>query len=222
MMNERLRAAYAPALATIRERFADRPEISEPLFMHVPDGYSRVAIKLMVVGQETFGWREGLDTSASDPVLALCSLYAGFNLGEHCRRSPFWQAAHKLHRLINPEGPERAFLWSNLVKVDQNNRRPEREVEDFVTSLGLVQSEISITTPDAVVFFTGPHYDDRLKATFPGIGYEPAGEWFHRLRHDALPVASFRSYHPRFLRFRRRWRTLDEMAEAIRALVPRT
>lgn len=203
-MNAQLRALYSPALdalAVLRAHGASRP-----LLMEVPEAYHLAPVKLMIVGQQTLGWGEQCEDL--DQLLAL---YREFDLGLECRRSPFWHAAHRLHRGLNPDGPERAFLWSNLVKVDQYGRRPEAAMEDSVCSLGLLAGEIEITKPDVVVFFTGA-YDQRLQSTFPGVEYEQVLPSAARLKHPALPVHSYRTYHPRYLQRSGRWGVLDEIA----------
>lgn len=187
--------------------------LSRPLFLHVPEAYHQAPIKLMVVGQQTYGWGE----QGMDRVDALIALYQDFDLGRRYTRSPFWQAAHKLCRDLNPGGPEYAFLWSNLVKVDQWRDRPSLEVEASVSQCGLLQQEIAITTPDAVVFFTGPQYDARLKSSFPSVEYEAVSSKITRLKHSGLPVSSFKTYHPNYLRRSRRWSVLDDIAVLIRA-----
>ena len=80
-----------------------------------------------------------------------------------------------MFRSVNPDGPERAFLWSNLVRVDQHCRRPCAEVENAVSELGLLNRELDILEPDAAVFFTGPHYDDPPSPNVPGSSVSRAG-----------------------------------------------
>lgn len=206
-INTQLRALYTPAMdafAALRAGGA-----SKPLLMEVPDAYHQAPVKLMVVGQQTLGWGERRD-SLDD----LLDEYREFDLGRDCRRSHFWQAAHKLHAGLNPDGPKRAFLWSNLVKVDQRGHRPEPAMEDAACRLGLLEREIAITRPDVVIFFTGA-YHDRLQSTFPGLSVVEFPS-FARLKHPALPVHSYRTYHPRYLRLSRRWRVLDEIVSHCR------
>jgi len=211
MMNQRLYSLYHAAVAELDLALPVGAGISRPLLLYVPDAYHAAAIKLMIVGQETAGWCEPGDT-----VDTLLAVYCGFDLGRKCRRSHFWQAAHKVYRGLNPQGPERAFLWSNLVKVDQCERRPEPAVEEAVSRLGLLPAEIAITQPDAVIFFTGPRYDDRLRSTFPGLSLNPVLPAVARVEHTSLPAPSYRTYHPRYLRRSGLWHVLDELVSRIR------
>ena len=217
-MNERLRAVYESTLPIFEGLKQGVEGISEPHFLHVPEEYAAAPVRLMVVGQQTYGWQR--DAEEPDPVRARTKEYERFGLGRHYRRSPFWSAAHHLHRRVNPGAPDRGFLWSNLVKVDCNQHRPNRDLEDFVASLELLQREIEITEPQAVVFFTGPAYEERLRSSFPGVAAESLDEHhLSRLEHPGLPKASFRTYHPKYLRLSGRWRLLDRIADEIRASV---
>ena len=205
LINEELTRRYEQALAQLPRLPAG---VSEPHLIQVPPTYALASTRLMVVGQQTYGWG---DPPYVGSVQLLMAGYASFDLGNGYRRSPLWMAAHKLHRALNPEGPERAFLWSNLVKVDQKGERPTPEVEEMAARLGLLQMEIELTKPDVVIFFTGPDYDDRLKATFPSVRFVDAGRLIHRLEHPHLPTRSFRTYHPKHLRLSRNWSVLTEL-----------
>lgn len=212
-MNRRLHAVYQSALAEWSHTLPAADGVSRPLLLHVPASYSQATIRLMIVGQETFGW----GVPGRDSVDELLANYREFDLGRNYRRSPFWQAAHRVHRALNPEGPEHAFLWSNLVKVDQHQRRPDPAVEEAVCRLGLLPAEMAITQPDVVIFFTGPQYDERLRSTFPGVVYKQLSPALVQLEHTRLPVHGYRTYHPGYLRRSRRWDVLDELASRARA-----
>jgi len=190
------------------------PDTSDPMFCCVPDGYSDTAIHLMVVGQQTRGWGEepGLDSAS-----ALMEHHRTFDLARNytARRSPFWRAAHELAASVNPNGPERAFLWSNLVKVDQAGVRPNPEVETIISRFGMIPKEIEVARPDAAVFFTGPNYDERLTTTFPDLHFKPHSNFIARLVHPALPRSSFRTYHPNALQWQSGWHAIAEIAALI-------
>jgi len=85
-----------------------------------------------------------------------------------------------------------------------------------VSQLGLLSQEIAITNPEAVVFFTGPHYDARLKSSFPNVEYKALSHTLARLNHYELPISSFKAYHPNYLRRSRQWNVLDDVVELIR------
>ena len=104
----------------------------------------------------------------------------------------------------------------HLVRVDQRRDRPSQKVEMSVSQLGLLSQEIAITNPDAVVFFTGPHYDARLRSSFPSVEYQAVSPTLARLKHYGLPVSAFKTYHPNYLRRSRQWSVLEDVVELIR------
>jgi hypothetical protein len=162
------------------------------------------------------------DQLGEDPVAELMEWHGNRGRGDCWARTPFWQACHELNLWLNGGRTEPAFLWSNLVKVDEHGSRPDPAVEAAVSRLRLLPSEIRLANPQAVVFFTGPRSDDRLAETFRGVAFTsvpegPAPSEMARLAHPDLPFHSYRSYHPRFLRMRGRWSTLERIATLVRA-----
>jgi hypothetical protein len=83
---------------------------------------------------------------------------------------------------------------------------------------GCLAKELEITNPTAVLFFTGPNYDQIILDEFPGARFEGMGgrpiRQFAQVCHDSLPVASFRTYHPGYLA-RGKWSWIDELANKV-------
>ena len=68
------------SLTTIARRSSG---VSLPLFVSIPSGYERSALKLMVVGQQTNSWYGFIgDSLGSDPVSRIQTYYRRFNLAE--------------------------------------------------------------------------------------------------------------------------------------------
>lgn len=174
-MNGELHARYTAALRDLGAVWHPLEGDSKPMLIEVSVAYTEASLKLMVVGQEAGGWAKSVALTEG-AVAALMSLYTDFDLGRSQRPfTPFWQGAWKVARGLGAASGLGSFLWSNLVKVDVGGRRPPAVVEAAVASLELVEQELDVTQPDAVVFFTGPRYDDRLKATCPGAAIEELG-----------------------------------------------
>jgi hypothetical protein len=213
-MNTELCHFYETIYPEVIASLAPFEDVSDPMFCCLPDGYLDTTIRLMIVGQQTRGWGEepGLDCAS-----AYMEHHRKFDLARtyRARSSPFWRGAHELAGLVNPNGPERAFLWSNLVKVDQDGVRPSPEIENLISQFGMVPREIEIAQPDAVVFFTGPNYDERLIATLPEIQFEFQTDYVARLVHPVLPRSSFRTYHPKALQMQSAWRAIADIATLI-------
>lgn len=214
-LNQRLESFYTNHISELSSLMHTFEGASCPHFLSVPDGYPACPIRLLIVGQQTYGWGDPKVFQCPRILQSLIQLYADFNLGHNYNASPFWQASMTLQRLLNPSCPERNFIWSNLVKIDQNRKRPNRELEEKVCSLNILQSELSITRPDVVVFFTGPYYDERLKSTFSGINFVPVSKMVATLIHPELPDLAFRTYHPNYLRRSGNWRVLEKIAELV-------
>jgi hypothetical protein len=210
-LNEGLLALYEaafPALMAIRSSGQD---VSWPLFVEPPTGYEVAPVRLLIIGQQTNGWGSGEPSSCAEVV----NLYRGFDLGRHYRPTPFWQAAHRLYNLLCPAGPERAFVWSNLIKVCQHRTRPLPAVEDAVCRLAVLTGEVGVMRPNVAVFFTGSSYDGRLRETFPGIGFHRVSRLVSRLEHGGLPYHSYRTAHPKYLRLSGNWSVLDELSQLL-------
>jgi hypothetical protein len=191
------------------------------------DGYRDARVKVMVVGQQAYDWGApwGPNASASEIENRLAD-YRGFRLGRNpggqsWMRSPFWQAAHRVYSGLNPGGPPDGFLWSNLLKIDQGKWRPEPDVVDALqANFNVLPAEIEIARPDAVVFFTGPLYDNDLRRAFDGARHETVddhatGNLAHVV-HGILPAATYRIHHPNHLRLSRKWRLLDDLVAILR------
>jgi len=68
----------------------------------------------------------------------------------------------------------------------------------------ILVAEIKILAPKVCIFFTGYHFDGRIKNIFPEIEFTEV-EGFTKnqlshLKHPNLPAMSFRTYHPNYLR----------------------
>ena len=217
-INAELRSLYDlhwPALLTSIPRSQG---YSAPLLLHVKPDYAEADVRLMVVGQQTNTWwgADGWDKLRGEQdeqnrIGYLLERYSEFDLGARYP-GPFWSAARSLARSLGSDNKRCALIWSNLNRVDraQSKKDPDarasKEIEDALRHMPLLEGEIAILKPNVVVFFTGPNYDDRLVATFPGVKYGPVNgqeRWLSVLEHRALPRASFRTYHPGYLQRKR-------------------
>jgi hypothetical protein len=105
-------------------------------------------------------------------------------------------------------------------KFDVNQKRPSGEYETSIATLdGLLVTEIEILKPKVCIFFTGPHFDWRIRKIFPDVEFTAIEGYsinqFSRLKHQELPVLSFRTYHPGYLR---RSRLEEKVVEFIKGL----
>jgi len=169
--------------------------------MDVFPQYFEVSRRLLIVGQQTAGWDTCWDQRATGAVTRLMKCYRDFHLAEAYLPTPFWGAAWQLFRRLNPAGPNYGFLWTNLIKVDQDRRRPDRRIRELVaTGFRVLAEEVNITKPDVIVFLTGPNYDYSIRLAFPGVAFHPVNDLPERLLAKLDKPAdcrhAYRIYHP--------------------------
>ena len=174
-----------------------------PLLME-PSTYFQQPRKLLIVGQETFGW-----CCEYDDINAQLKLYREFNMGEN-HPTPFFNITRKIESILRIE--KCSCAWSNLNRFDHDGKSPrgpnkEKILEELSKLDFLVKEEIQILKPDICLFYTNWKYDHRLAALYPGVQFQnidglPSGH-FARLTHEALPKLTFRTPHPRTIRTRK-------------------
>jgi len=229
--------------------------LGSPLLLHVTKDYCLTERRVLLLGQETYGWQwdSNLQDKAAharwtyphpwtfndiyscsdfqknaDSIEELCWAYRQFEFGAHqpnLSKTPFWQAFTEVQKW-----PEARMMWSNVVRMDYSPPdgkhssvsiwHASQSLRDSLLSqqASLMRDEFAILDPHVCLFFSGPHYDGFIETIFPGCEFLACGEApkreLARVVHPALPRASFRTYHPRFLSQGRRWHYI----EAIRAL----
>lgn len=178
-----------------------------PFLISCPDGYSRLKIPWILVGQETCGW---VRIESPAEVSSLMSTHAGFCRNNPWAGTPFWSFGYTLDRKLNPDGPSRNFVWSNISRIGFAGRagRVPNPALDFWSEKRLLASEAKLLSPKLVLFVTGRRYDDLLGREFPGIKLPALSldRPIARVSHPGLPDLTFKSYHPAYLRRKRRER----------------
>lgn len=151
--------------------------------------------KVMFFGQETNEWGD------SETIEGLLEGYRRFDLGANYP-SLFWRYLWSLSEKLGLKG-KHPFLWNNINKfgkVDAKGR-PEAPVTELENKyFNVTADELDSVKPDVCVFFTGPNYDDDIRAKLPDVEFLPIEgydvRWFARLKSKHLPESSFRTYHP--------------------------
>lgn len=201
-MNNRLNQLYIKnndIINEYRKKHSDK-NLHGPLLLNISN-YSSQKIKLMVVGQETFGLNKSLS------IVEQRTTYQEFNFGSSYYSSPFWNVIRKLERSLNIE--PYAISWSNLNRFDVDCGSPDRtELAQDIASLDyLVKEEISILKPDVCIFFTNHKYDKRLRDLYQDLVFDNVHrlpkKHFSKLNHPDLPKYTLRAPHPRTIRTQR-------------------
>ncbi|MET3979013.1 hypothetical protein ABIB62_001582 [Mucilaginibacter sp. UYP25] len=199
MLTQQLEALYTENEARfelVRETLKDH-DIHGPYLSSPTELYLLKANKLLIIGQETYGWKNHPD------IISQMKSYEEFQVGK-THPSPFWSVARKMEEALGNARYSCAAL--NLNKFDVRGGRPKteeqigpiRELDDIIIE------EIKIINPTICVFFTSHNSDYRLKNLYRDLEFIAIDSWNVKelcvLRHPNLPKFTFRTYHPGFLR----------------------
>lgn len=232
LLNKQLHNLYQPYLDLIYSQ-SWPAGVSAPLLMNVFEEYEYMALRVLVVGQETHGWGR-MDEMAS--VQTLQTRYSQFNLGKsadygdgkHHRylRSPFWNFSRSLFYSLNHRDPAvskktNGFLWTNVSKFDSQTTTPSFALQQQnAAGFELLKQEIAIVRPDVVVFLTGTKYDHWLDHLYKHTRVPLLDDKgvLSQLESDTylLPALTFQTQHPRTLSMQKHYHAvLAKMTELI-------
>jgi hypothetical protein len=199
-------------------------KMSPPLLVAPQTKWFESEERILVVGQETLGWKKGklgINTFSDfkkipDSVVGLQNAYIDFCFSSNSKRnrnSPFWRAYRKIRAAFdsNIYGIETNVLWTNLYRcsndgkswLGRNDKGERRLVEQAFD--GLLLREIEILAPTGVVFFTGPRYDGYLKASLNGeYATLPVDDSYTtrelaKVCINKRSILAYRTYHPNYL-----------------------
>lgn len=191
-----LNDVYEKHWGVISELRTRTPGLSSPILIKIPVSYSEQKLKLMIIGQQTQGWGDG-------DIEELLACYEHFNFGENYYASPFWNVTRKIENAL--EIDNYAIAWSNLNRCDVNDERPPYDTEIALREFStLLSEEVRILSPDIVIFFSGPYFDGHIENIFYGSCFESVKGFtkreVSRIEHESLPLHTYRTYHPKYLR----------------------
>jgi len=184
--------------------------IDGPFLLSVDKQYLHAKPKIIFVGQENNGWvGSTIKYLKENGINETINQYQNFDF-EKSYSDNFFRCMKKLREevvgLEDANDKRRSIIWSNLFKFNQG-KQPQMnwsEYKDQVLLLqgDIFQKEIEILTPDAVVFVTGPYYDEIIKIFYPDVSFEKINEFpirqFAWVKSQNLPEFSVRTYHPEY------------------------
>jgi hypothetical protein len=163
--------------------------IQGPLLISPTNEYVDSKRKIMIVGQETYGWYYYKDFCAGEmTVNDSMNYYDAFDFGFHkgkkkIYKSPFWNEFRRIEKCIfNTD--HRTILWQNLIKFDYNNKSiftapPTVRTSLLETSEKLFKGDLDILRPDVLLLFTGvdsPYDYKIINKWFDGAKYNDISE----------------------------------------------
>lgn len=197
----------------------DTADYEGPLLMHCwEEKYNKSNKKLLFIGQETNGWNGFLRPTSEDIIDKILEVYKNFELGARYN-SIFLQALNYINKKIN--NAELNYMWTNVLKFGRSGKgRPDDLIqEQEIIHFNILLQEINILKPDAIIFFSGPYYDQDISQRIDGVQFSKCSKHDSRilskLKHTNLPDKTFRTYHPNYLRLSGRENILDEIVNLI-------
>jgi hypothetical protein len=209
-INSKLLELYTPKWASLIENghSIKGPVPTNPMLLSFDEGdYSQADKRIMICGQETWGWGE-FGSSMEDCMASYNSFFIDGEFYEGYGISAFWKTFRffesQFARIF--EGQKIQFIWQNLSKIGRNDG--ETGVTGEIRSLErqffpVFRDEMKLLEPDIVIFLTGPDRDHDIKFHFPDADFQQAGDE-PNLRRSAfvssvdLPAATLRLYHPSY------------------------
>lgn len=171
--------------------------VSSPLLINPCEAYFEQNIKLMVVGQQTYGWAAG-----KNKIDDLLDEYNRFYFSEENKSSPFWRTVRKLEKEICFS--DHCSIWTNVNRIDVKGDEPCGTVANLIKNFDFIlRKEIEILKPNVIVFFCGRSFDDRISKLYSGFKVESVNEntesnLLAKFNAKGLPCC-LRTYHPKFL-----------------------
>ncbi len=152
---------------------------ANPLLIKVDQKYIDSDIKVMIVGQETDGWKGKL-SSGELTVEKLMDEYSGYfsQRSKHGNRA-FWN--RKNFRYFEEEltkyfvNSDVSFIWNNMSKIGNSGRgKAKYSIQKLERNyFNIFLSEFKILKPDIVIFTTGSSRDSYIKHHFGvDVGFE--------------------------------------------------
>jgi hypothetical protein len=188
-------------------------KISSPLLIKVnEEKYNNSDLKIMIIGQETFGWHGEFGSENIDKLMIGYDNYLTNNLRGKNKRV-FWKAFHYFEKELNTFHHDKStyYIWNNLIKISKyEDKGMTNKIRNFErNNFSVILDEIKILKPDVVIFFTGPNRDIDIKYNFSDVTFDNMGypdtikdkrtyKTAHKVISNDLPEKTVRLYHPNY------------------------
>lgn len=212
-INEELKKLYERHFDRAVKAIPKDEKISSPLLIKIrEEKYKKSDKKVMIVGQETFGWQKEFGSKPIEDLMAEYDSYLNNNIRGRDKRA-FWKAFHDFEKKLKThyKGEQLYFFWDNIVKVGRaNSKGMTKGIRDFEREyFSVFSQEVEILKPDIVIFLTGPDRDNDIKYNFNNITFDKLGypsivkdkrnyKTPSKIVSDKLPKKTIRLYHPNY------------------------
>ncbi len=187
------------------------PKITNPFLLAASNTYFNADKRIMVVGQETFGWYSEGKTckdypdlySTSNSILELQALYNWFVNYNKGYSSPIWDLYRKIYDKAKQYGI--GVMSNNIAKIGYVSGNTGFDHKACSYLQPVFRKELSICKPNLLLFFTGPEYDSIIEETIGRFKYiDVIGlgtRKYAKLNFMDYPqIEAYRTYHPGYLR----------------------
>jgi len=188
-------------------------KISSPLLIKIDEEkYNNADLKIMIIGQETFGWHGEFGSEDVQELMNGYDKYLNNNLRGKNKRV-FWKAFHYFEKELNQFYSDKSIycIWNNLIKISKyEDKGMTDKIRDFERkNFSVISEEFKILKPDIVIFLTGPNRDKDIRYNFSNVSFDNMGFpekikdkrtylTAHRVISEDLPKKTVRLYHPNY------------------------
>jgi len=221
VIQSKLNAIYEKIPTVYPSFLNDREYISGPFLVSVTQEYIDSKKKIIVVGQETFGWLNYKVFCSSDKKIQIyLEEYGNFDFGIFKNQSkkynsPFMNEFRKIVKRCSGD-IHRSVLWLNINMFDYNKCSiflAQKEIQAFIFQVQkrLFVDQLKILEPNVIIFFAGinTNYEKMIKDYYyPNTIFKEVdifkedrninkpGIYLYLLKHYQLPSLTFLTCHP--------------------------
>lgn len=180
---------------------------TSPLLLKIADenNFINADIRLMVFGQETNSWYEGVNGYDIDDLMNEYNRF--FGDGSNIKwRGQFKNGLNKFNKLLKDRNQTKniRYIWNNIVKIGKSSGKgfpPEYIYRVEREHFSVIQDEIQIINPNYILFLTGPNYDKIIFDNFGELNFEPIAPYTIKqmAKFQIGNITAIRTYHPNFL-----------------------
>jgi hypothetical protein len=192
------------------------------------DEYLQSDYKMLFIGREPNGWMGDLHLDVTDCI----KRYKEFELCEYGKYTTFWQYVYETKNILMPKTiGQKNFLWSNASKFSkavEGSAIDDDDFKFFCDNFRVLPTEIKITNPDVIIFFTGSNWDWKIQyqlnsnLEFEEVHPEIDKTELARLNSGDLPFHSYRVAHPITLQTQKKWNYMEMIIENVKSTTHNT